>query len=114
MKAEREPTLPELRAEVALRRVEYLAALRAYHTPLGPHWTAETTQAHADPDAPGDEPASDPPLRSDDRRSHIQARVAVTGMYRSLFDLSVLGGGVTLSVGGDGDRSGQINLRLLD
>ena len=88
---------------------------RAFVAPLVVAWLATlATQAHADPDAPGDEPSSDPPLRPDDPRSHIQARVAMTGMYRSLYDLSVLGGGVTLSVGGDGDRSGQINLRLLD
>jgi len=70
------------------------------------------TRAHADPAAPGDEPSSDPPLRSDDPRSHIQARVALIGEYRSLYDLSVLGGGVMISGGGDGDKSGQFNLRL--
>jgi hypothetical protein len=78
-------------------------------------WAAAlATEARADGDPPGDEPSSDPPLRPDDPRSHIQARVALTGEYRSLYDLSVLGGGVTLSVGGDGDKSGQVNLRLVD
>ena len=86
---------------------------RGLLTPLVVAWLATlATQAHADPGAPQDEPSSDPPLRPDDPRSHMQARLALVGEYRSLFDLSVLGGGVLLSVGGDGAQSGQINLRL--
>jgi hypothetical protein len=88
---------------------------RAFVVSIVIAWVAAVaTEAHADGDLPGDEPSSDPPLRPDDPRSHIQARVALTGEYRSLYDLSVLGGGVTLSVGGDGDKSGQVNLRLVD
>jgi hypothetical protein len=65
------------------------------------------TRAHADPDV-----AKDPP--TGDTREHVQARVAVVGEYRSLYDLAVLGGGVVLSLGKDGDKSGQINLRIAE
>jgi hypothetical protein len=36
------------------------------------------------------------------------------GDYRGLYDLSVLGGGASISVGSAGDRSGNVSLRVLD
>ena len=56
------------------------------------------TLAHADPDV-----AQDPP--TGDTREHVQARVAVVGEYRSLYDLKL---------GKDGDKSGQVNLRIAE
>ncbi len=41
-------------------------------------------------------------------------RFALVGAYRGLYDLSVLGGGASVSVGGAGEQTGNVSLRVLD
>jgi hypothetical protein len=88
------------------------------------------TGAVAPREARADEPATPPTdqdtaatergddeggTRSTQSSRHAVVRVGALGAYRGLYDLSILGGGLALSIGGEGSSlGGHANLHFLD